>query len=253
MEMGEALRSFASDASFDRGSQPARVGQRSRLKRWIVLFLVVFLGLTVAFLLVRMGREIFADDPTVVPLVGPERGDGAREKTRDGEAPAAEPEEDEGALVIDLTDEPLEAAPEVRVPPSAPEEASSEHASDQAPALRSRRPEALKLVEEADRALTALRLGEAGEAYDRALSMDPRIPEAWYGLGRVSFEKGDYRSAAAKVERALRLSPGRYRWRIYLGRIYDALGERDKAEAEWRRVLKTRPEESSARRLLGGE
>jgi tetratricopeptide (TPR) repeat protein len=53
-------------------------------------------------------------------------------------------------------------------------------------------------------------LGEYAEAraeYGRTVAMDPRLAEAWFGLGHVEYTQGNYASSAVAFERAFRASP----------------------------------------------
>ncbi len=106
------------------------------------------------------------------------------------------------------------------------------------------------LVASGDKELKSLNVKRAAELYEKALLIDPRIPQAWYGLGRASFEQGNFKDAADKISYALRVSPGRTRWRIFLGNVYMTMGDRSKAIVQWQRVLKTEPLNEKAKSLL---
>jgi len=52
-------------------------------------------------------------------------------------------------------------------------------------------------------------LGQYAEAraeYSRTVGMDPRLAEAWFGLGHVEYTQGNYTSSAVAFERAFRTS-----------------------------------------------
>lgn len=110
--------------------------------------------------------------------------------------------------------------------------------------------EAVQILKQAEKALAKMNLEMAAELFERALILDPRTPRAWYGLGRVYFEQGRYEDAAKKIEYSLKLSPGAKTWRIYLGKVYRAMGKADRAIACWRRVLEVDPTNQTARKLL---
>jgi len=86
--------------------------------------------------------------------------------------------------------------------------------------------------------------------YKLAADIDPTMPVIWFGLGKTAFEQNRPDRAVMMIQKALRLDPGKYKWRIYLGKVYMAARERDKAVREWRRVLATRSQNKEARRLL---
>ena len=49
--------------------------------------------------------------------------------------------------------------------------------------------------------------GEARDAYQRALQLDPSLADAWVNLGRLLHESGDARAAAAHYRKAIELAP----------------------------------------------
>ena len=51
------------------------------------------------------------------------------------------------------------------------------------------------------------------EAYGEALSLDPGMPEAHFGLGLALLQSGDAEGAAAEIESALSLAPLDATWR----------------------------------------
>jgi tetratricopeptide (TPR) repeat protein len=106
------------------------------------------------------------------------------------------------------------------------------------------------LVKQGNEALGRMDLSAAAAAFLQATTADPRRADAWYGLGKVRFEEGRAEEAAAHVEKALRLSPRRPPWRNFLGRVYAAMGNTERAIGEWQAVLKTNPGNAEAQRLL---
>ena len=86
--------------------------------------------------------------------------------------------------------------------------------------------------------------------YKSASELDPTDPRCWFGLGKTAFEQNRPGRAKIMIQKALRLDPGKYKWRIYLGKVYMATNERDKAVREWKRVLATRSQDAETRRLL---
>ena len=77
--------------------------------------------------------------------------------------------------------------------------------------------------------------------YEKAKTLDPRSSLAHYRLGQTYFEQNSYTNAANSLRDSLNgdLKP---HWveamaQLHLGKIYDILGERSRALAEYRKVL----------------
>ncbi|GAB4241558.1 MAG: M1 family metallopeptidase [Acidobacteriota bacterium] len=84
----------------------------------------------------------------------------------------------------------------------------------------------------------------AMQEYQRALELDPRSSLAHFRLGQTFFEQHSYSNAANEMREALNgdLKP---EWvetwaHIYLGKVYDILGQRSRAQAEYRKALNTK-------------
>ncbi|HRR57717.1 MAG TPA: tetratricopeptide repeat protein, partial [Acidobacteriota bacterium] len=80
--------------------------------------------------------------------------------------------------------------------------------------------------------------------YERALELNPRNSLAHFRLGQTFFEQHSYSNAANSMREALNgdLQP---EWievwaHIYLGKVYDILGQRRRAEAEYQKALNTK-------------
>ena len=80
--------------------------------------------------------------------------------------------------------------------------------------------------------------------YEKAKTLDPRSSLAHYRLGQTYFEQNSYTNAANSLRDALNgdLNP---HWveamaQLHLGKIYDILGERNRALAEYRKVLNSK-------------
>lgn len=85
---------------------------------------------------------------------------------------------------------------------------------------------------------------DAIHAYDRAKGLNARSSLAHFRLGEVFFEQHNYSSAANSFRDALNgdLTP---EWvetwtHIYLGKIYDVLGERQRAMAEYQKAINSK-------------
>lgn len=105
-------------------------------------------------------------------------------------------------------------------------------------------------IEDGQRYLRQGLFDRADKAFKDAIKQNSRESAAWYGLGKVSFQRGNYSDAMVKVERALRYSPGSPNRRVFLGKIYKAAGEMDRAIAQWKKVLKVNPGNAEARKQL---
>lgn len=91
---------------------------------------------------------------------------------------------------------------------------------------------------DADEFISAIR------EYEKAKSLDPRSSLAHYRLGQIYFEQNSYTNAADSLRDSLNgdLEP---HWveamaQLHLGKIYDILGERNRALAEYRKVLNSK-------------
>jgi tetratricopeptide (TPR) repeat protein len=89
-------------------------------------------------------------------------------------------------------------------------------------------------------------LGDIEEAmadYDRALKIQPELPEAYVGRGNVRFLLSDPAGAIAEYDRALGMEVSR-RYAVLLNRgmAFEARGEFDAAERDYREALRLRPD-----------
>ncbi len=100
------------------------------------------------------------------------------------------------------------------------------------------------------RALKRMKLDQAQHCFKAAGKLNAKLPKVYYGLGKVAFQRGQYPEAVSKVQKAIRLRPGYYRWHVYLAQIYMTMGKRQEAIAICRRVLKAHPDDPAAQELL---
>jgi len=86
----------------------------------------------------------------------------------------------------------------------------------------------------------------AAEAYGQALRADPEYIPALNNLAGVAYRQEEYAEALRLCKKVLEIDADAYKARINLGRAYYRLGQHDKAVAEWREVLRQRPNEPEA-------
>lgn len=90
--------------------------------------------------------------------------------------------------------------------------------------------------------LEAVSLDEAKNAYDRALGMRDRHPEALVNLGRLLHEEGDLAAAEAHYRRALAADPAHALARYNLGVALEDLGRTAEAMAAYDLALERDPD-----------
>ncbi len=125
-------------------------------------------------------------------------------------------------------------------PPPAPKKAEEDPEKDKVK----------DLVAAGNRALRGGDLKTARDAFEDALIADPRASRAWYGLGKIAFEERKYKDAVKKIDKAVKLNPGKNMWRNRLGQALLYAGDRDQALDQWRTVLEKDPENAEAKRFL---
>ena len=90
---------------------------------------------------------------------------------------------------------------------------------------------------EAARELAANRIAEAGRAVEQALAVDPSEPSAHALEGFLNDLKGKTDDALTAYRAALYLDPALFQVRVLLGDCLLRLGNRDRAEQQFREVL----------------
>jgi tetratricopeptide (TPR) repeat protein len=98
-------------------------------------------------------------------------------------------------------------------------------------AIAPRRPEPPLLLAKALLAANA-DSSDAEPLLRRSLQLDPQNWESHFELGLLLSKKHDYAHAAAELERSIALDPKQAMPHYHLARVYDRLGQKDRAEAE---------------------
>jgi len=97
----------------------------------------------------------------------------------------------------------------------------------------------------------AHRLDLARQNLQRAVTLDPGLPEAWNELGGVAAEAGDYTKALEFYTKALAVNPDLPYALVNAAQAYDKLGNAAEAERSYRRALEVEPKNPDAASGLG--
>jgi Flp pilus assembly protein TadD len=107
-----------------------------------------------------------------------------------------------------------------------------------APAQKKKKPKGADY--EYEKAMLSMKYGleeESLKYLKQALTMDPRHAPSYKLLGVIQFRKKDFAEAAAAFEKYLELKPDDSEARANLGYVDEALGQADKAEAEYKKAV----------------
>lgn len=107
------------------------------------------------------------------------------------------------------------------------------------PALRSHPDSAELHARQGDALYLQQHLAEAREAYQRALTLDDSVFQAWYGLGCTEYSVGAYAAAVQSFGRAVALEAGDGDARMYLAGSLFHMGYVDEAIDEYQAVART--------------
>jgi len=83
---------------------------------------------------------------------------------------------------------------------------------------------------------------EAIDAYDRALCVDPRKPEALINCGTLCYEDGNLRKAAEYFRRALEVDPENALAHFNLGSVLEETGRPEAAREHLRQAVRLQPD-----------
>jgi len=101
-------------------------------------------------------------------------------------------------------------------------------------------------------AYTALkRSDEARAEYERAIALDPKMPEAYLNLGILLLDKQEYAAAVAPLSKAVELLPAQSRPRSLLAIAQDRSGDKEGAGQSFESVLHLDPNDFAANQYLG--
>ncbi len=112
-------------------------------------------------------------------------------------------------------------------------------------------PEAAEAYRQGTAAFNAGRLGEAVEAYGKAVELEPGNAQYWKALGAAIAKSGDYRTSIEPFARACSLDERLKDACYYLGRNYYAVDRYADAIAPLEKALKHDSQKSRAESALG--
>lgn len=92
---------------------------------------------------------------------------------------------------------------------------------------------------------------EARKEFEDILKKDKENANAYEGMGRVCFAKGDLEGAAENFNRAVKIDPGLWRARALLGIVYDKKKDFAAALREYESALKLYPESAVVYNNMG--
>ncbi len=92
---------------------------------------------------------------------------------------------------------------------------------------------------------------EGVRAFREALKLDPRLPDAWYGLGLAQLAQGEYALAVEALEKVVRFSRDHARAWLTLGSAAAERGWYEKAANAFDEVVRLRPRDAAAWYALG--
>ena len=101
-------------------------------------------------------------------------------------------------------------------------------------------------------AYTALKRGDdARDEYERAIALDPKMPEAYLNLGILLLDKQEYAAAVVPLSKAVELLPAQSRPRSLLALAQERSGDQEGAARSFEGVLHLDPNDAAANYYLG--
>ena len=100
-------------------------------------------------------------------------------------------------------------------------------------------------------AYTALKRGDDARAeYERAIALDPKMPEAYLNLGVLLLDKQEYAAAVVPLNKAVELLPAQSRPRSLLAVAQERSGDQEGAARSFEGVLHLDPNDAAANHYL---
>lgn len=92
---------------------------------------------------------------------------------------------------------------------------------------------------------------EATHYFQQAIAVDPHYANAYWELGGIDYENGDFDGQLSMYQKAAQYAPGNTHILYYLGNAYEDKGLYDNAIAEYLRVLELEPDHKDTLYQLG--
>jgi tetratricopeptide (TPR) repeat protein len=111
-------------------------------------------------------------------------------------------------------------------------------------------PEASRLMAEGTRAMALGRLGQARDAFDLLIALEPEFAEAWNKRATVYYLMGNYVASVQDIQQTLALEPRHFGALSGLGMIYEAIGEPSAALRSFEAAVEINPHLDSTRQRI---
>lgn len=95
--------------------------------------------------------------------------------------------------------------------------------------------------------------GDPGRAeywFQQALQSDPRLAEAWFGLGQIRMEQQRFGEAVPLLQKAIALKPDADGYHYALGAAFEQLSQKDAALREYQAELRLHPYQTGAKKAI---
>lgn len=106
-----------------------------------------------------------------------------------------------------------------------------------APVISEENPTIQRLLDEGTAAIQSGEIDAAFRAFNNILVLQPDHPEAYFRLGQVYINKGDFNKAEEVLLKTTELDPLNARYSINLGNFYEQTNRRPKALDEYQRIV----------------
>lgn len=190
-----------------------------------------------------------ADPPEPAAAVDPPATEQPTEPEVAQAPPAAEPAAAEPSP--EPAEQPAAPAPEVAAAQAAPAPAAPAPSSSEVEPGKRDKAGSKQRVKEAEELARSGKRTEAMRAYRDAVSMDSRNAKAHAGVARMHLAARNFDAAADSARRAIELRKRRPAYRVLLGDVLAAAGDRSQAQREYLRALDLDPDFKDAKARLG--